>query len=143
MAWYDTKFAGFVVKVADWYNKVIHAIKASSFVVNQIHIDITGAAQIIPLLHADAELTILKAVAVYVGATDATGGIELRVGKETDSNFFVLENSESNKAQWYEKELTLLETILDAGDTLTVGSVGGSADGGSPLIQIYVWYTDA
>lgn len=142
MAWYTAKVAGFIVKVATWYNLIIDAIKAASFTKNVVAIDLSGGAQIIPILHADAELTILKVIIVYINeASSADAGVEIRVGKETDENYFVSETSEINKAEWYEKEATLLQTILTAGDTLTVGSVGGKA--GTGELQIYVWYTDA
>ena len=138
--WDDTKSDGDPLTAAAWYNKLIEAVKRACYVSNQVALDLSATGVDLPILHADTDLTILKVILVYTEASSSNTGVELRVGKESDDNYFYTGTSEVSKSQWYEKEVTLLQTDLDSGDTLTVGNAGSKTGAGEVIVC--VWYID-
>lgn len=137
--WDDAKLDG-EKPDQDFYNEMIAAIKSASYVMNQAALDLSGSAEDIEILHAKDDLVILAAILLYTEASSADAGVEVRIGKESDDNYFYTGTSEVSKSKFYEKSVTLLQTDLDAGDTLTVGSAGGKS--GTGEVKICVWYIE-
>lgn len=100
-------------------------------------LDLSGAAQAdVPLLHPTVPITLVKATFLYTEASSADAGVAVTIGKEGSAAFFYTGDSEINKAAWYEKDLTLLQTALTAGDTLVCGNAGGKAGTGEILVCV-------
>ena len=99
-------------------------------------VDLTGASDDIICLHTERACTLLKATLLYTTATGAGAGVTVRIGKETDDNYYYTGTSEVSKSQWYSKDVTLLQTDVAAGDTVTLGTAGGKADTGDIMLVI-------
>ena len=100
-------------------------------------LDLSGAAQSnVVILHTTRNLTLLKLTALYTEASSADAGVSIKVGKESDDDYFYTGTSAVSKAQWYEDDLTLLQTDLSAGDTLICSCAGGKAGTGEILFCI-------
>ena len=63
------------------------------------------------------------------------------MGKETDDDYYYTGTSEVSKAQYYEADLTLLQTDLAAGDTLMFSSAGGKTGTGAIMCFAEWGYT--
>jgi hypothetical protein len=100
-------------------------------------LDLSGAAQTnIPVLHTSVACTLVKAILLYTEASSGDAGITVTVGKETDNDYYYTGTSEVSKAVWYEKELTLLQTDIAAGDTVVCGHAGSKTGTGEVLVCI-------
>jgi hypothetical protein len=99
-------------------------------------VDLSGAAETLVVFHAPFECHILKATLLYTEATSGDAGITVEIGKETDRDYFFTGTTETGKAQWYEKVVTLLKTDLNAGDTMTFYSPGGKTGTGEIILSI-------
>ena len=135
--WYDTKSNGQTPTATDFYDGIREAVLIALTVQNMTDpLDLSGASRDIPLLHALEDLTILSVTALYVEASSADDGVVIRVGKETDDDYFYTGDSETSQDKWNESDLTLLEDDLDEGDTLTIGTAGGKTGTGEVVFII-------
>ena len=127
-----------------WMTDITNAIKAAGVaqLTHADRLDLSGAAQTdIPILHALTALTINSIIFLYFEASSADVGVAVKVGKETDDDYFASETSEVSKAQWYTKSVTLINSDLEAGDTLVVANAGGKT--GTGEIIVIVNYSEA
>lgn len=92
-----------------------------------------AAASDVVILHPTQACTITKLTALYTEAASADAGVVIRVGKETDNDFYYTGTSEADVAAWYERDCTLLQTAVAAGDTLICGTVGTKVGTGEVL----------
>lgn len=100
-------------------------------------LDLSGGAQTdIIILHVGVACTVLNIYFVYYEASTADAGVAVKVGKETDDDYYYTGTSEISKAQWYELDITLLQTDLAAGDTLVCSNAGGKVGAGEILVCV-------
>ena len=104
-------------------------------------VDLSGAATTLVCLHSERACTIKKATLLYTEASSADAAVAVEIGKESDRNYYYSSVSELSKSQWYTKTVTLLQTDLDAGDTLTFYSLCGKVGTGEIMAIIEYYYT--
>jgi hypothetical protein len=113
----------------------LEALTAAQFAKAIVIMDLSGGAvSDVPILHTSRALTLIKALILYTEASSGDAGITLKIGKETDDDFYYTGTSEINKAKWYELDVTLLQTAIAAGDTVVCSSAGSKAGTGEVLI---------
>lgn len=135
--WWNTKSNGQIPTGPDFYDGIREAVLIALTVQNLLDaLDLSAATRDIPLLHALEDLTIESVTILWTEASSADAGVVIRVGKESDDDFFYTGDSETDQAKWNESSLTLLETDLDEGDTLTIGTVGGKTGTGEVALII-------
>lgn len=124
-------------------NAVTGAKASANVIAKQVMstaIDLSGAAVVDEiLLHATEAVTLVKATLLYKEASSADAGVAVTLGKEGSAAYFYTGDSEVSKAAWYEKNLTLLQTALPAGNTLLAGCAGGKV--GTGEVYLVVEYT--
>lgn len=126
----DEQVSGNLNYLKDRIDKGYHA-KA------QVRLDLSGVAQSdIPILHSSKACTLTKAILVYTEASSADAGVAIKIGKESDNDYYYTGTSETSKAQWYTKDVTLLNTDLAAGDTVVCSNAGGKTGTGEILVCI-------
>jgi hypothetical protein len=101
-----------------------------------VTLDLSGAAAASVILHPTQACTITKLTFLYTEASSGDAGITITVGKESDSDYYYTGTTEINKAQFYEKDCTLLAADVAAGDTVLVDSAGSKAGTGEILTLI-------
>lgn len=99
-------------------------------------VDLSGSAETLVGFHAPFDCKIMKATLLYTEASSADAGVTVEIGKESDRDYFYTGTTEISKSQWYEKDVTLLQTDLDQGDTLTLYSPGGKTGTGEIMLQV-------
>lgn len=100
-------------------------------------LDLSGGGQSdVIVLHTSRALTVVKVILLYTEASSADAGVNVKVGKESDDDYFYTGDSEVSKSQWYEKEVTLLNTALAAGDTMICSTAGGKTGTGEVLVLV-------
>lgn len=100
-------------------------------------LDLSGSAQAdVPILHASAAATLVKAMLLYTEATSTNAGVDVTVGNETDADHYYVGSSATNQSQWYEEDVTLLKTAVAAGDTVICGHAGSKTGTGEVLVCI-------
>jgi hypothetical protein len=100
-------------------------------------LDLSGAAQAdVPILHVSAKAVIKKLLLLYTEASSADAGVAVKVGKETDDDYYYTGTSEVSKSQWYEADVTLLNEDIAAGDTVICSNAGGKTGTGEILVCI-------
>lgn len=114
-------------------------VAGSSKIVNNAKawavLDLSGAAQTdVIILHALRACTIVSITALYTEASSADAGVTIKVGKETDDDYYYTGTSEVSKAAWYEFDLTPLNTDIALGDTVIADNAGGKTGTGEILI---------
>lgn len=82
------------------------------------------------------KLRILMIRVIYEEATSSNTGVLISVGKTGSPSFFALLTSEPSKSLGSVTEMTLINNILDAGQTLTVACAGGKVGLGAIRIQV-------
>ena len=101
-------------------------------------IDLSGAAAS-KYWHSERACEIRKATIVYSEASSADAGINVKIGKEADDDYYVAAvATEVSKSQWYSKNLTLLKTDVAAGDTIIFNSAGGKTGTGEILVVLEI-----
>jgi hypothetical protein len=130
----DTSYFMLVFDGTNWIlpqppNKTRHA-KAMQV------LDLSGAPAVSVILHPTQDCTLTKLTFLYTEASSADAGILVTVGKESDLDYYYTGTSETNKAQWYEKECDSLESDIAAGDTVLVSSAGSKVGTGEILACI-------
>jgi len=104
-------------------------------------VDLSGAAATLIALHCERACTLLKATLLYTEASSGDAGIAVKIGKETDNDYFYTGTSEVSKAQWYSKNVTLLQTAVGAGDTVILSSAGSKSGTGEIMLILEYDYT--
>lgn len=100
-------------------------------------LDLSGAAATSIAIHSENGVKITKAVFLYTEASSADAGINLKIGKETDDDYYLAaEASEINKALWYSKTLTLLKDDIATGDTVIFSSAGSKSGTGEVMLVL-------
>ena len=95
-----------------------------------------GAVSNTPILHTSRALTLLKAIILYTELSSADAGVTITIGKESNASYYYTGASEISKGQWYELDVTLLQTDIAAGDTVICGCAGGKVGTGEVLILL-------
>lgn len=99
-------------------------------------IDLSGAAKSY-YWHSEKDCKLRKVTIVYSEASSADAGINVKMGKEADDDYYVaVVATEASKAQWYSKDLTLLQTDIALGDTVIFNSAGGKTGTGEILVML-------
>jgi len=98
--------------------------------------DLSGGATTLVCLHTELDAELVRAFLLYTEASSADGGVGIRVGKESDNDYYFSGTSEASKAQWYTKELTLLKKDITKGDTVTLYSAGSKSGTGEVILVI-------
>jgi len=98
--------------------------------------DLSGAATTLITLHAEQSAYLIRATLLYTEASSADAGITLEIGKETDRDYYYTGATETNKAAYYTKEVTLLKHDIAVGDTVTFYSPGAKAGTGEVMLII-------
>lgn len=93
-----------------------------------------GAVTDVPILHTTVAVTLVKLILLYTEASSADAGVTVEIGKETDADYHYTGTSETDKALWYEKDATLLNADVGAGDTVICGCAGGKTGTGEILV---------
>jgi hypothetical protein len=103
-----------------------------------VSVDLSGAAATLVAFHTEKKAEILRAYLLYTEASSADAGITVEVGKESDRDFYYTGASETEKAIWYTKELTLLNKVIPAGDTVTFYSPGSKVGTGEIMLVLEI-----
>jgi hypothetical protein len=98
--------------------------------------DLSGAAATLVCLHAEQNLHLARAILLYTEASSADAGVTVEIGKESDRDYYYTGASETNKALWYTKEVTLLKNDVATGDTITFYSPGSKTGTGEVMLTI-------
>lgn len=99
--------------------------------------DLSGAAVAgNVILHPTQACTLLSARVLYTEASSADAGVAIKIGKETDDDYYFTGTSATSQSQWAETSLTLLKTDVAAGDTVICSSAGGKTGTGEVLVCI-------
>ena len=108
-----------------------------------VTLDLSGGAQAdVIILHSERAATLTKATALYTEASSADAGVNISVGKEGSAAYYVAAHaSETDKAAWYTKDLTLAQTAIAVGDTVTCGSAGAKVGTGEIIVVIEYEYS--
>lgn len=106
-------------------------------------IDLSGAADTVIVFTADRAYTLTAANLVYTEASSADAGVNIKVGKlivgTDDDDFFVAAvATETSKEAGYLKSLTLAQTAIAEGDTITINSAGSKTGTGAVTLQLYL-----
>lgn len=101
-----------------------------------VSVDLDGAAETLVCLHTELDAEITRAYFLYTEASSANAGVTVEVGKESDRDYYFAETSESSKALWYTKEITLLKKDITKGDTVTFHSQGSKVGTGEITLVI-------
>lgn len=99
-------------------------------------VDLSGAAVNQYLLHPETACSLVQAYLLYTEASSADAGITLKIGKESDDDYYYTGTSETGKAQYYTKTLTLLAQDVAAGDTVIFNSAGGKTGTGEVVLVL-------
>ena len=124
MIWGDTGYA----------DRPLHS--ESQIIRSATSVDLSGAAEILVVFHTEKAFHILKATLLYTEASSADAGIAIKMGKETDDDYYYSGTSETSKSQWYSKDITLNQPNIDAGDSVLFYSAGGKAGTGEIMLII-------
>lgn len=103
--------------------------------------DLSGTAEQIVVLHSERACTLKKATLVYYAATGAGNTTALKIGKESDNDYYYTGTSEESKSQWYSKDVTLLKTDLAAGDTVIFTWTQNASNTGEIFVCLEYYYT--
>ena len=104
-------------------------------------VDLSGAAAVLVALHAERAITLTKATLLYTEASSGDAGIAIKIGKETDDDYYFSGTSEVSKSQWYTKDVTLLQTAVTSGDTILLSSAGGKTGTGEIILVLDYYFT--
>lgn len=98
-------------------------------------LDLSGGAQSdVVLEHFSGGATVVKVLLLYTEASSADAGVAIKIGKETDDDYYYTGTSEINKAKWYENDVALLQTAVAAGNTVVCSNAGGKTGTGEILV---------
>jgi hypothetical protein len=101
-------------------------------------VDLSGSAATLIVFHFEKYVEIRKAYFLYTEASSADAGITVKIGKETDDDYYYTGTTETSKSQWYTKELTLLKKDVQSGDTVLFTSAGSKTGAGEIMLILEV-----
>ena len=104
-------------------------------------VDLSGAAAVLVALHAERAITLTKATLLYTEASSGDAGVAIKIGKETDDDYYFIGTSEISKAQWYSLDVILLQTAVTSGDTVLLSSAGGKVGTGEIILILDYYFT--
>lgn len=133
--WHSTTYCDVQLLTPDEYE----GLTAHRITQGATSLDLSGAAAVQIVFHAEKACTLRKATLLYSEASSADAGITIKIGKEADDAYYYTGTSEVSKAQWYTKDVTLLATDLAAGDTVLFTSAGSKV--GTGEIMLVIEYT--
>ncbi len=114
---------------------ITHSVKSSV-------IDLSGSAVAQEVvLYSSVGATMKAAHILYIEGSSADAGVALKIGKESDDNYYYDGTSETEKAAWYCLDVTLLQTAITAGEAVTVSCAGGKSGAGT--VQIVIEYEES
>ncbi len=94
------------------------------------------------VLHFTRAATLKRINLVYPEASSADAGVAIKVGKESDDDYYYTGTSEVSKAAWYETNVTMLKTDIQAGDTLVVSMAGSKVGTGTVIVTLEYRFTE-
>ena len=103
-----------------------------------VSVDLSGATVTLICFHFEKFVKIRRAFLLYTEASSADAGVTIKIGKETDDDYYYTGTSEVSKPQWYTKELTLLKRDVAIGDTVLFTSAGGKTGTGEIMLILEV-----
>ncbi len=121
------------------FNEAFHALlqtHVQKICRSSVSLDLSGGATTVVTLHCERACTLIKATILYTEASTADAGVALKIGKETDDDYYYTGTSEVSKALWYSLDVTLLQTDVGAGDTVLFYSAGGKNDTGEVMLVL-------
>lgn len=104
-------------------------------------VDLSGAAATLITFHCEKACTITKATLLYTEASSGDAGVAVKIGKESDDDYYYTGTSELSKALWYSVDVTLLKTDLAAGDTILLYSAGSKTGTGEVMLVLEYQFT--
>lgn len=115
-------------------------------VMHSIVLDLTAGATDIEVFFAGVPCILAGYTVLYSVATGGGAGVNIRVGRYQDGvvlddDYFAVSVSEINKAKGYSKHFVsadLTQTVIAAGDTITVGTAGAKADTGEVIVILKI-----
>jgi len=119
------------------FNAAFHALlktHVQKIARSSISLDLSDSATTVVALHCERACTLIKATILYTEASSADAGVALKIGKETDDDYYYTGTSETDKAQWYSLDVTLLQTDLAAGDTILFYCAGSKVGTGEVML---------
>jgi hypothetical protein len=99
-----------------------------------IAVDLSGAATTLVALHSETKALLTRATLLYTEASSADAGITIKIGKETDDDYYYTGTTETGESQWYTKTVTLLAKDIAAGDTVLFYSAGSKVGTGEIIL---------
>jgi len=106
-------------------------------------VDLSGAAATLIVFHTERKAELVNAYLLYTEASSNNAGIVLKIGKETDDDYYYLGASEVSKDQWYTNQITLLKIDIMKGDTITFYSAGSKTGTGEIMLIIEYKFVEA
>lgn len=119
---------------------LLNTIFPVNIVRSSTSVDLSSSAETLVVLHSERACTIKKATLLYTEASSGDAGVTIEIGKESDRDYYYTGTTETSKSQWYTKDVTLLQTDLSAGDTLTLYSPGGKSGTGEIMLVVEYYY---
>lgn len=104
-------------------------------------LDLSGASSDVAVFYAKDAYELIGYAIIYTEASSADAGVEVRVGKYSDTDYFDASTSEVSKSLGYAKEFVsadLSNTTVAAGDVVTVGIAGSKTGTGEVIIKLYL-----
>lgn len=102
----------------------------------RVSLDLSGGAQTLVCFHPKQHAYLVNASLLYTEASSGDVGVTIKIGKETDDDYYYTGTSEVSKALWYEKIVTLLQRNIDALDTVLFSTAGGKVGTGEVMLII-------
>jgi len=102
-----------------------------------LSLDLSGAAAITSCLYATNALHLCRATIQYTEAVSNDAGISLKIGKESDDDYYYTgtsANGGAGRAIWYHEIVTLLKNDVTASDTVIFKSAGGKTGTGEAML---------
>lgn len=109
-------------------------------------LDLSGGATDLEAYHAVRAGHLLGYTILYTEASSADAGVDIRIGRyqdgvALDGDYFDISTSEVSKNKGYSKHFAigdLTQTVIAAGDTVTVGIAGGKTGTGEIIIILEI-----
>jgi len=109
-------------------------------------LDLSGAATDVEVFHAVTKCQLIGCAIVYTEASSADAGVQIRVGRyqegvALDNDYFDSSTSETSKDKGYVKHFKtsdLTNSVISAGDTVTVGTAGGKTGAGEVMLILKI-----
>jgi len=109
-------------------------------------LDLSGAATDVEVFHAVTKCQLVGYAIVYTEGSSSDAGVQIRVGRyqegvALDNDYFDSSTSETSKDKGYVKHFTtsdLTNSVIEAGDTVTVGTAGGKTGAGEVMLILKI-----